>query len=216
MAVALRTRVQQAVERIDALELRERVLLLGAVVVVVFLVVDSFGLQPTLKAQQVKQQQISDLEMKLSALRTETSLLSFKSGDDPLQVRQNRRDTLAAELSGLDEQIVGQLGALVEPAQATELLKQVLSRHKGLRLTSLEASSAPLEAPDIETVDGGDLGRYQLDLALEGGYLDVLHYLQALESMPWKFFWQNVDFRISQHPQAVTRLQLYTLGARDG
>lgn len=216
MAVALKASIQQLVERIDALELRERVLLLGATVVVLFLIIDSFGLQPTLKAQQVKQQQISDLEMKLSALRTEASLLSFKSGDDPVQIRENQRDALTAELSGLDEQIVGQLGALVEPAQATELLKQVLSRHKGLRLTSLEASSAPLETPDIENVNGSDLGRYQLNLALEGGYLDVLHYLQALESMPWKFFWQNVDFQVSQHPQAVTRLQLYTLGARDG
>ncbi len=216
MAVALKARVQQLAERIDALELRERVLLLAATVVVLFLLVDSFGLQPALKAQQVREQQISDLEMKLSALRVEANLLSFKSEEDPLEARQRERDALAAELAGLDERVTSQLGALVEPAQAAELLKQVLSRYKGLKIKSLEASGAPLDEPGFGDVGEGDLGRYQLDLALQGGYLDLLHYLQALEAMPWKFFWQNVDFRVSEHPAAVTRIQLYTLGARNG
>ena len=215
MTDAMKARVQQLVERIDALELRERVLLLAATVVVLFMVIDSFGLQPTLKAQQVREQHISDLEMKLSAVRVEANLLSFKSEEDPLQVRQNKRAELTTELSALDEQITGQLGALVEPAQATELLKQVLSRHKGLKITSLEASTASLDDLEIDSAGGGNLGRYQLDLALQGGYLDLLQYLRALESMPWKFFWQNVDFRIAEHPQAITRIQLYTLGAQD-
>ena len=209
-------KVQYWIDRIDALELRERVLLLAATVAILFLSVDSVGLQPTLKAQQVTEERISELEMKLGALRQQAMLLSYKTDEDTLAARYQSRDTLAAELAALDERLGDQLGALVEPAQAAELLEQVLTRHRGLRITSLRASAEPLEEVTGNADRAGKLGRYQLDLILEGGYLDLMRYLEALESMPWKFFWQMVDFRVDDYPRAVSRLQLYTLGAQDG
>jgi MSHA biogenesis protein MshJ len=209
-------KAQYWIDRIDALELRERVLLLAATVAVVFLSVDSVGLQPTLKAQQVTEERISELEMKLGALRQQAMLLSYKTDEDTLAARYQSRDTLAAELAALDARLGDQLGALVEPAQAAELLEQMLTRHRGLRITSLRASAEPLKEVAGNAHQAGKLGRYQLDLVLEGGYLDLMRYLEALESMPWKFFWQMVDFRVNDYPRAVSRLQLYTLGAQDG
>ena len=209
-------KAQYWIDRIDALELRERVLLLAATVAVLFLSVDSLGLQPTLKAQQVTEERISELEMKLGALRQQAMLLSYKTDEDTLAARYRSRDTLAAELAALDARLVDQLGALVEPAQAAELLEQVLTRHRGLKITSLRASAEPLKEVTGNADQAGKLGRYQLDLVLEGGYLDLMRYLEALESMPWKFFWQMVDFRVNDYPRAVSRLQLYTLGAQDG
>ncbi len=208
--------IQRWVDRIDALELRERILLLAATVAVLFLAVDSLGFQPTLKAQQVTQERISDLEMQLGALRQQAVLLGRKTEDDPIAARYRNRDSLTAELAELDARIVDQLGALVEPAQAAELLEQVLTRHRGLKITSLRASAEPLETAADTANQAARLARYQLDLVLEGGYLDLMRYLDALESMPWKFFWQLVDFQVSEYPHAVSRLQLYTLGAQDG
>jgi MSHA biogenesis protein MshJ len=209
-------KVQYWIDRIDALELRERVLLLAATVAILFLSVDSAGFQPTLKAQQVTEERISGLEMKLGALRQQAMLLSYKTDEDALAARHSSRDTLAAELAALDARIVDQLGALVEPAQAAELLEQMLTRHRGLKITSLRASAEPLNELAGNAGQAGKLGRYQLDLVLEGGYLDLMRYLEALESMPWKFFWQTVDFRVGEYPRAVSRLRLYTLGAQDG
>ena len=209
-------KVQYWIDRIDALELRERVLLLAAIVAVLFLSVDSAGFQPTLKAQQVTEERVSELEMKLGALRQQAMLLSYKTDEDTLAARYRSRDTLAAELAALDARLVDQLGALVEPAQAAELLEQVLTRHRGLRITSLRASAEPLDEVAGNADQAGKLGRYQLNLVLEGGYLDLMRYLETLESMPWKFFWQTVDFQVNEYPRAVSRLQLYTLGAQDG
>lgn len=217
MAIALTTQIQQWTDRIDALELRERILLLTAAIVVLYLLVDSLGLQPIFKTQQVTSERISDLETKLGAMRQQADLFNYKSDHDPMAERQTKRDNLAAELAGLDNRIVSQLGALVEPAQAAEVLEQVLTGHRGLKLKSLEASSEPLSNLEIENqVNGSGLARYQLQMVVEGGYLDLLRYLQELETMPWKFFWQEVDFQTADYPRAETRLQLYTLGAQNG
>lgn len=217
MAVAAKLNLQQWGERIDALDLRERILLLAATVVVLFLLVDSLGLQPTLKSQQIAEQRIAELEMKLSAFHQQANLVNYRSEHDPLAVHQETRDRLSAELSELDARILGQLGALVEPAQAAEVLELVLTGHRGLKLKSLQATSQSLDslAPDRGHNTAG-LARYQLEMVVEGGYLDLLRYLQELEAMPWKFFWQAVNLQTTEYPRAETRLQLYTLGAQHG
>ncbi len=216
MGLKLRMQLQQLADRVDALELRERVLLLTAVIAVLFFSIDMLALQPVLKSQQVKREQISTLDTRLTALRQNARLLQYRSDVDPLQARREQRGKLEQELAALDERIVGQLGALVEPAQAARVLEQVLSGHRGLQLVSLNASSRTLDDLDIESGDTTGLGRYQIELVLDGGYLPLLAYLEELESLPWKFFWQRVDFQSTEYPHATTRLQLYTLGAGHG
>ncbi len=217
MTAAARTRLQQWSERIDALDLRERILLLAATVVVLFLLVDSLGLQPALKAQQLAEQRIEDLELKLSTLHQHANLFNAKSDHNPLASRYQSRDRLTAQLAELDSRITGQLGALLEPSQAAEVLEQVLAVHRRLKLKSLQASSESLTEVALHSDgDASGLGRYQLEMVVEGAYLDILQYLQDLETMPWKFFWQTVDFRTTEHPRAETRLRLYTLGAHHG
>ncbi len=216
MAIAIKEQLQPWLERIDNLELRERILLLAAVVVVMFLLADTLILQPTLKAQQVAKQQIVDAEVKLNRLRQGAQLLSYQSDSDLTLSRQQTRDELASKLAELDDRIISQLGALVEPAQAAQVLEQLLSSHPGLKLTTLNATAEPLEDLEIEQQsEAPGLARYQLDMVVQGGYMDLLNYLQSLENMPWKFFWQQVDFQATEHPHAETRLQLYTLGAQD-
>lgn len=216
MGLKLRLALQQLADRVDALELRERVLLLAAAVAVLFFSIDMLALQPVLKSQQVTRERITQLDTRLSALRQNARLLQYHSDADPLQARREQRDKLKRELAALDTRIVDQLGALVEPAQATEVLEQVLSRRHGLRLVSMDASSRTLDDLDIENGDTTGLGRYQIDMVLDGGYLEVLAYLDELESLPWKFFWQKIDFQSAEYPHATTHLSLYTLGAGHG
>jgi MSHA biogenesis protein MshJ len=216
MGLKLPQQLQPLAERIDALELRERVLLLAAVIAVLFFSIDMLALQPALKSQQLTQERIAEQETRLSALRTQARLLQYGGDVDPLQARREQRDELKQKLAELDARIVGQLGALVEPAQAAEVLEQVLARHRGLKLISLHASTRTLDDLEIENGDSSGIGRYQIDLVLDGGYLDVLTYLKALESLPWKFFWQKVDFQSTEYPHATTHLQIYTLGAGHG
>ncbi len=211
----MKAQLQQWAERIDALELRERALLLAAAVVVLYLLVDALGLQPTLKSQQVVKQTIADLELKLAALRQQSRLLAYSPDEDPIEARRSTRDRLKNELARLDEKITGQLGALVEPAQAAEVLEQVLSRQPGLSLVSLRAAAEPLAVMNDADGGGNGLGRYRLELVIQGGYLSTLRYLKALEEMPWKFFWQKLEFSVEGYPRAQTLLKLYTLGAND-
>jgi len=216
MALAMPGQLSSWLERIDNLELRERVLILGAGVAVVFLLMDSLFLQPTLKAQQVTEQRISGLETRLNGLRQNATLFNYRAETDPLTGLEQTRQQLQDQLDELDSRITHQLGVLTEPAQAAKVLERVLGENGGLKLTSLSASTGQLDdLEDGAQVQTSGLARYQLDLVVQGGFLDLLGYLQALEDMPWKFIWEQIDFQASEYPFAETHLRLYTLGAAD-
>jgi len=56
-------------ERVDALQLRERVMLLFAAVALVYFLVDSMGLQPVLKEHRSLLEEIEEKELRLEVLR---------------------------------------------------------------------------------------------------------------------------------------------------
>ncbi len=100
------------------------------------------------------------------------------------------------------------IGGLLAPAHAVKVLEQVLEQEQGLNLLEVDAGSQPLtgvELPGEENLPAAGIGRYQLQLQLEGSYLATLRYLQALENLPWKFFWESVDYQVTSHPTHGSR-----------
>ena len=215
----MQERLQQFAARIDALQIRERALLMCAGIAALFLTIDTLALQPVYKDQEQSEQEISGWGMQLAVLQERSGLLGDQDDQGPLQSIQQRREQLRAELAGLEDTIHGQLGALLEPRQATQVLEQVLAQEQDLVLREAIAVSQRLPATGSganNELQQTGIGRYTLQLQLEGTYLGTLRYLQALESLPWKFFWESVDFEIIDYPVARVTLELYTLGLVEG
>jgi len=126
---------------------------------------------------------------------------------------------LLLQLADLEEQLRDRLGTLLKPSQAVEVLEQVLGQEHDLKLIEVEAVSKPLTGLEFEgqmELAVSDIGRYELRLELEGSYLGTLRYLRALEALPWKFFWESVEYEVIEYPLARVTLQLYTLGLLKG
>jgi len=201
--------------RIDSMQLRERALLLLAGTALVFLLVDMLGLQPVLRQQEQGKQAISDWKLQLDVLRERSRMLSSDSAGVSLQ----RRNQLQTQLSDLESRLQNQLGALLEPEQAIEVLRQVLAQEQDLTLYKVNAVSKPLsdlKQEGADTLPAAGIGRYELRLELQGSYLGTLRYLRALEALPWKFFWEEVNFEIMEYPDARVTLDIYTLGLLEG
>ncbi|MYN20471.1 hypothetical protein GTP81_27395 [Rugamonas sp. FT107W] len=55
------------------------------------------------------------------------------------------------------------------------------------------------------------LFRHGVQLVLQGSYLEMIDYLEALEAMPTQLFWGAAALDADQYPQARLTLTLYTL-----
>jgi MSHA biogenesis protein MshJ len=201
--------VFEAARRFDALTLRERVLVTAGVIGMVFLFWDGALMQP-LSAHK------SRLSTELGELQNGIADAADLGSTDPLQVAIREQSALKAEISGADASLEAAAAGLIPPQRMIGVVRDVLSRQRGLKLVSLQNGpvtplSPPLEA--TEETPAVETGPYvhPVELVVEGSYFDVLSYLRELEALPWRFYWKTFDLSTTQYPTNRVRIELSTL-----
>ena len=107
---------------------------------------------------------------------------------------------------------------LIAPKEMAQVLEQVLARASRLTLQGLRTlPPQAVVAPNAQTGAGAaQIYKHVVELELTGGYLDTLYFLQQLEALPWRFFWDHIEYTVEEHPRGRVRLRLYTLGLEEG
>ena len=163
-------------------------------------------------SQQAAQVGLADLQAKLAA--------------DPNA--PYRSALLTAQASG--EQLIGEIdhdtAGLLPPAKMRAVLQELLRAQPKLRLLALQSFSEPLQlatdeadkTPAVAAKAPVTLYRHGLKISLQGGYFDLLLYLQAIQASGWKLHWDSLDYQVgSDGPaQAKINLVLYTLSREAG
>ena len=122
-----------------------------------------------------------------------------------------------AKREAMFAQIDGGTARLISPTDMQKLLENLLRRQSGLRLVELRNLSAPLSLPEAQQAPSA-LYRHGLQLTLEGGYFDLVGYLEAVQASGWQLHWSSLDYQVSEAGpgKARVRLELYTLSRRAG
>jgi MSHA biogenesis protein MshJ len=100
---------------------------------------------------------------------------------------------------------------LIAPQEMTKQLEAILVRHPTLRIMGMNSSSPK---PLVEQAGAsGSAGIFQhgLEVRIEGPYLDLLGYLEALERAPYRIYWRELEVKVGTTGLPVTRLVFFTL-----
>lgn len=204
-----------ACNKIDAMSLRERVIVFAAIAFVLIYAVNALLLEPLLVRQKTMSAQMVQQEDKIRELQgTMQVLLQSKQEDQhsPLRVTLAR---LKAQLQEHEIYLQSRRDRLVEPGKMAELLEQVL--HSNDRLQLVELKTLPLSllvessAGRMPAMNAAQIYKHGVQITVRGGYLDLMLYLAALEKMPVQMFWGEVSLTVDTHPDAVLSLTVYTL-----
>jgi len=117
---------------------------------------------------------------------------------------------IQGRLDEINERLGGYVAELIDPAQMSRVLQGLLKKQSKLRLIrvrnlSPEALSASTDA--LTTT----FYRHGLEIEFEGNYLACLEYLQEIEELPWRFYWQLLDIEVLEYPRNRIRLEVSTL-----
>ena len=122
---------------------------------------------------------------------------------------------LQQELARLNERFVALESTLVPPQRIPALLEEMIGRRSGLRLVSLR--TLPVK-PVLEPKSGAGapaagaaLYKHGVEIRLEGGYAELVAYLERLEKSPRKLLWNSVTLSAENHPRLVLTLTVFTL-----
>lgn len=204
-------------DRYDALSLRERGLVLVAVLVVIYFLWTSIVSLPVADARQAAAEEQQRLSQRISQMALEEAALHQAAAEDPEQMLRRERDALRMELADLDEQLAELSLGLVSVHQLASVLEQVLVEAKGLqlrRLQTLPVESLNLSAAGSSTV--ASVYKHGVLLAVSGSYFDVLAYLKNLESLGWRFYWEELRYEQEQYPTGLFELKVFTLSTEEG
>ncbi|MBB2496805.1 type II secretion system protein GspM [Aquipseudomonas ullengensis] len=167
---------------------------------------------------------LADLQGKLAAdpnLSYRSALLAASASRDEL-VQQIERET----------------AEMVTPEKMKDVLQTLLQSQPNLHLVGLQSFSEPVQLESASAADKApadklavvpvSLYRHGLVLTLEGGFFDLLGYLQTVQKVQqapvgpegggWKLNWESLDYQVGKAgpARAQISLKLYTLSSKAG
>jgi len=216
--------LRDLMDRFDQLSLRERVIVLIAALLLIALIWDSTFMAPLDRERKSRLQQIDALRAEVSGLDQSIEALVAQGAADPQKSGRATAEALDAEINELDRRLAGVTSGLIAPKEMARVLEQMLARAgrltlHGLRTLPPEGVIAPgshAAAQPGSSAPAAQIYKHGVELELSGAYLDTLYFLQALEALPWRFFWDRIEYKVEQHPRGRVKLRLYTLGLEEG
>lgn len=218
----MKQRLLKLAESVDRLSLRERLFLLAAGLFVVGGLWEAVLAAPLAARERIANEKVILLQDRLSEL--DASLGALAAGaSEGVPERLERLRTLRESVLARDEEIRILTRDLVDPTEMRIVLEELLRRQDGLELTS--AANLPArpvlvhEDAAAESSDGAaeaesdapKLYRHSLVLTLRGRYLDCLHYLEAVERLPWHIYWSRLELATDEYPVNDITIELTTL-----
>jgi len=222
----MRERWQKLAERFGALQVRERALVLIAVVVGTALVFDAVAFQPAGARKKALERQIAQVRQNLKSAQ---ALMNTKqSVGDSHAVKRTYRDALRGRLAEVSQNMAGLQKGMVPPERMAALLEGVLLRTGELQLLSLRAlppepfqpggaAAAPQAAGKTAKPAPKEpertIYRHSFEVTLQGTYFELYEYLAQLEKLPWQMFWSRLDVRTERHPRLRVTITVETLSS---
>jgi len=207
-------RIRPLVERLDALTLRERLIIFGAGVTLVYIAWQTLVMDPLAGRTRIAGQRLADVRRQISSIDE----LGASASQDPTVKAALRNDALAARVAALDGELGRVAQGYIAPERMTELLRSLLAEQQGLKLVSLanlpvESLSQPSGAKPDALLADDDRGPFlhPVEIVVEGDYASVVAYLRALEALPWRIHWRKLELTAGEYPTNRVRLVIGAL-----
>lgn len=212
-------RWQLLLDKVDALSLRERALVLLSVAAVMYLVWDFTVFSPVATAKSEVDTELAATEQKIAAMEQEETILRQSLNTDPHQDLKLQLKGLNDRMAELDANLSELSVGLVPVDKLATILQDVLAQAGSLQLHSLQ--TLPVEAleltvkTDAEAANAG-VYKHSVAITVKGSYFEFLSYLKSLEAMTWRFYWDELRYKQEQYPNGLFEIRVYTLSTDEG
>jgi len=226
-----------------ALTAREQYLILITGLVILFFPLFHLLIDPIIVANKKSTSNIERLISSNVLLKESVAELELTLQSDPNKVIRKKITQYKTKLAKVDAKLLALTSDLINPVQMRHALLDLLKLKKGVSLLSFELqdvkpllvlkgeekalkneeqglkyenkslSLKPRSNTDQSNTDH-NLYQHGIKIKLLGSYFDLQMYLQQLEQMPWKFFWQDFNFKVKEYPKSELDIIIYSLSTK--
>lgn len=222
MAASWQDTLQTAADRFNERPVRERALITVTALVMILFVGWELAVTPVLKQRDQLEARVGALGAERDGLLAQQQSLTAQLESDPSEELRQELEQRRARLERLDRQIADTTGKLIAPRAMVSLLKDMLAAQASLKLQTLELKTpTPVYGPDAEadsTAAGAadqDTGpllyAHDVELNIQGSYLEVLSYLRRLEGLDDRLGWVVLEYDAENWPAGEATIRVRTL-----
>lgn len=215
--------------KLDAMTLRERAMVFAAVVAAILFLIYTVSVEPLLNRQKALNLQIKTQQNQIAGIDLEIAAKAQGFVVDPDAATRAQLNAVRQEIDTTSAGLMAIQKGLVAPDKIAPLLEHLLRGNGKLKLMSMktlpvtglnEAAAQPAKAaPPVAGATAAAaprkprelLYRHGVEIVLQGSYLDMVSYMDALESLPVQLFWGKAQLDAQQYPNSRLTLTLYTL-----
>ena len=190
------------------MSLRERAMVVAALLALLILAWDMLLMQPLDKRRTALTGEMQLIQEEMAQL---TETLTGNGGDPTIRSHEQEQ-ALKQSLTAADLQLQTVAAGLIAPQRMVEALRAMLERQQGLRLVELKnlPPRALVPATEPQQTQHGPFV-HPVEMVVEGDYLTLLRYLESVESLSWRFYWQMLELQTVEYPLNRVRLRINTL-----
>ncbi len=211
--------LQSATTYLNALSLRERILALIVLIAVIYIVFNGVifqKLEQHYAQLQNQQQQLLAQQQQFSTVLVENTAKLAAANHSEAEIKNIIHQT-QLQIKATEQSLKSVFNKLVPPQKITELLRNLLLQTSGLKLVSL--SNEPVNAISFNDNENNDdrttsesvLYEHATIIKLTGNYQQLYQYLLSLEQSDWGLFWDKLQYKVTEYPQADITLRVYTI-----
>ncbi len=211
---------QKLQDQVDELSLRERALIFLSGTAVIVMTWNFLFFVPQNNVRDSLNLQMGAIQKKLIVRTQEaTALAQMVSSSADLKKAQLLID-LRLESANLGSEMSEASAGLIPANELLDVLREVLAQSNELEIDRIEILPPEKLALDLNSlimtgkaVASGNQGvlKHTVELSLQGSYFDLLRYLQGLEALPWRLYWDSLNYQVSGYPMGDIELRVSTL-----
>ncbi|KTD53640.1 hypothetical protein Lsan_4050 [Legionella santicrucis] len=208
-------------QKIDHLSERDRVLLLLIIVVVLFFLWFFAIVKPIINSRNEKEQKVQKVLDQITIVTQKKKIIEILINNPGTVNTIMHFKELTTEISTLDKEISHYNKRYISERDLAKLLHDMLKQTMGVTIENFgtvipipappQTSTTTPKSPSVKTSVPPTLQTNHYRLIMRGTYFPVIKYLQRLEQLPWRLYWDKFDYTVTKYPEGLITVDFYTL-----
>ncbi|MAM88909.1 type II secretion system protein GspM [Allohahella sp. A8] len=197
--------------RFAIMSVREKLILLGTVLVLLLFVAMEFVWAPLWEKDTTRRAAIKTSIENTATLQQQLAVLQTAVGRDPDAALKQEIDQLSQQLEHRENELRANLSRLVSPEEITAVLIDLLEGQSGYSVR--EVSKLPtLRIQQGEGDSAAVLYSHRVRIVIDTDYFNALEYLRKIERDENRLRLLSLRYEVDDYPSARLTLDFETLG----
>lgn len=220
----------------ESLVVRERLLLLGALLAAIYFIWEIVFYSPLAEKKEVMVARERVATQQINSTQAQLEVFKMLAGRDPNGDLKVELEKLKSKLLRLDNNLAELAKGLVPADKLPDLLHDLVLKANEVELLEIKTlpvsevrlsevsearASEPAPNPGLNVTANSPVAqkkifKHGVHLRLAGSYTSLYEYLVRVEGSSWQLYWETLKYEVTAYPGAHLELKVYTLSSEQG